>query len=69
VRAYANIADELEPASYSTADVARIKQQLDHFLNLREIMRKASGKTLDLKAYEADNRARFRLSTTWTFWN
>ena len=27
VRAYANIADELEPAGYSSADVYRIKQQ------------------------------------------
>ena len=56
VRAYANIADELEPAGYSSADIARIKQQLDHYLNVREIIRKASGETLDLKAYEADMR-------------
>ncbi len=56
VRAYANIADEFEPAGYTAADIARIKQQLDHFLNVREIIRKASGETLDLKAYEADMR-------------
>ena len=56
VRAYANIADELEPAGYSDADIARIKQQLDHYLKMREIIRKASGETLDLKAYEADMR-------------
>jgi type I restriction enzyme, R subunit len=56
VRAYANIADELEPAGYSAADVSRIKKQLDHYLNVREIIRKASGETLDLKAYEADMR-------------
>jgi len=56
VRAYANISDELEPAGYSLADIARIKQQLDDFLNVREIIRKASGETLDLKAYEADMR-------------
>src|SRR5574342_1336731 len=30
IRAYANIADELEPAGYSTADVSRIKKKLDH---------------------------------------
>src|SRR5208283_1457718 len=51
-----NIADELESAGYSAADIARIKQQRDHFLNLREIIRKASSETLDLKAYEADMR-------------
>jgi type I restriction enzyme R subunit len=56
VRAYANIADELEPAGYSAADVGRIKKQLDHYLNVREIIRKASGESLDLKAYEADMR-------------
>ncbi|MBU2537224.1 MAG: HsdR family type I site-specific deoxyribonuclease, partial [Proteobacteria bacterium] len=56
VRAYANISDELEPAGYSSADINRIKQQRDHFLNVREIIRKASGESLDLKAYEADMR-------------
>jgi type I restriction enzyme R subunit len=56
VRAYANIADELEQAGYSSADVIRIKQQLNHYLNVREIIRKASGESLDLKPYEADMR-------------
>lgn len=56
VRAYANIADELEPAGYSSADITRIKQQLDHYLKVREIIRKATGESLDLKAYEADMR-------------
>ena len=56
VRAYANIADELEHAGYNSADISRIKQQLDYYLNVREIIRKASGESLDLKAYEADMR-------------
>jgi len=56
VRAYANVADELDAAGYDSADVARIKQQLDHYLDLREIVRRASGETLDLKAFEADMR-------------
>ena len=56
VRAYANIADELEPAGYGAGDVGRIKGQLAHYLNVREIIRKASGESLDLKAYEADMR-------------
>ena len=56
MRAYANIADELEAAGYSDGDIVRIKQQLDHYLNVREIIRKASGESLDLKAYEADMR-------------
>ena len=56
VRAYANIADELGLAGYSISDISRIKQQVDHFIKVREIIRKASGETLDLKAYEADMR-------------
>ena len=56
VRAYANIADELEPAGYSAADVARIRAHLDHYLKVRDVVRLASGETLDLKAYEADMR-------------
>lgn len=56
VRAYANIADELEAAGYGEADIARLKQQLKYYLNVREIIRKASGESLDLKAYEADMR-------------
>jgi type I restriction enzyme R subunit len=56
LRAYANIADELEAAGYSTSEIAQIKQQLNHYLNVREIIRKASGESLDLKPYEADMR-------------
>jgi hypothetical protein len=56
VWSYANIADELDTAGYTAADITGIKQQLDHYLNVREIIRKASGESLDLKAYEADMR-------------
>lgn len=56
IRAYANVADELEAAGYSAPDIARIKQQRDDYLNLREIIRKASGESLDLKPFEADMR-------------
>jgi type I restriction enzyme R subunit len=56
VRAYANIADELERAGYSAVEITRIKGGVDRYVKLREIIRKASGKTIDLKAYEADMR-------------
>lgn len=56
IRAYANLADELEPAGYSVTDISRIKKQVDESLSIREIVRKASGESLDLKAYEADMR-------------
>ena len=56
VRAYANIADELPNAGYSDTQIASIKGNLDRYLKLREIIRQASGETIDLKAYEADMR-------------
>jgi type I restriction enzyme R subunit len=56
VRAYANIADELGRAGYNSAEIQRINQALDRYLKLREIIRNASGESLDLKAYEADMR-------------
>ncbi|MFC3074603.1 type I restriction endonuclease subunit R [Shinella pollutisoli] len=56
VRAYANIADEMAAAGYSIADVARIKTQVEHYLNARDTVRLASSESLDLKAYEADMR-------------
>ncbi|MCD2449505.1 HsdR family type I site-specific deoxyribonuclease [Methylicorpusculum oleiharenae] len=56
VRSYANIADEMDTAGYSRDDTQHIKQRIDHYLAIREIIRKASGETLDLKAYEADMR-------------
>jgi type I restriction enzyme, R subunit len=56
VRAYANISDEMDRAGYGQADVARIKERLNHYVNAREIVRRASDESLDLKAYEADMR-------------
>ena len=56
VRAYAAIADDLEAAKYSAEEIARIKGDVQRTLDLREIIRKASGETIDLKAYEADMR-------------
>ena len=56
VRAYANIADDLDHANYNADEIPRIKQNITRYLNLGEIIRKASGETIDLKAYEADMR-------------
>jgi len=56
LRAYANIADELEAAGYNSAEIALMKQEIDRFLEIRQIIRVASGETIDLKAYEADMR-------------
>jgi len=56
VRAYANIDGELDKAGYGDADISRIKQKLDEYLKLREIIRNAANEKLDMKAYEADMR-------------
>lgn len=56
VRAYAGIADDLDEAGFSRAQIAALKDKIDHALNAREIVRLASNETLDLKAYEADMR-------------
>lgn len=56
IRAYANIAVEMQEAGYTEAETEAIKKELDNYLRLREIIRKASGETLDMKAYEADMR-------------
>ncbi|ACL72857.1 type I restriction-modification system restriction subunit [Thioalkalivibrio sulfidiphilus HL-EbGr7] len=56
MRTYAGLADEMEPAGYSAKEAAEIKRRLEDYLKLRDIIRNASGETLDLKAYEADMR-------------
>lgn len=56
VRAYAALADDLESAGYGPPEVVRLKRELQRYVDLREIIRKASGETIDLKAYEADMR-------------
>jgi type I restriction enzyme R subunit len=56
VRAFANISDDLDTAGYSSSDVAEIKRFISDYLKLRDMIRNASGETLDLKPYEADMR-------------
>ncbi len=56
VRAYANIADDMERAGYSPKETAHIKYQVDMSVKLRDLVKRASNESLDLKAYEADMR-------------
>ena len=56
IRAYANIADDLEPAGYGAAEIERLKGRQKHFIDLRELIRRAAGETLDIKPFEADMR-------------
>ncbi len=56
LRAFANIADELQSAGYSPSEIERINQKLNQYLKLRDTIRLASGEILDTKSYEADMR-------------
>jgi len=52
IRAYANIANEMEEAGYSANEIEQIKNDVKYFENLRAETKLASGDYIDLKAYE-----------------
>ncbi len=52
IRAYANIADEMEEASYKPTEIEAIKNDLKHFESVRKEIQLASGDWVDLKQYE-----------------
>ena len=52
LRAYANLANEMVAAGYSSADAQTIKSEVAHFENVRSEVKLASGDYIDLKMYE-----------------
>ncbi|MBF2709312.1 type I restriction endonuclease subunit R [Flavobacterium soyangense] len=52
IRAYANIADEMEEAGYKPSEIEAIKNDLKHFESVRKEIQLASGDWVDLKQYE-----------------
>lgn len=54
IRAYANLKADFVNTNFSEKEIKRFQQKMDDYLNLREIIHKASGETINLKAYEAD---------------
>jgi len=52
IRAYANIADEMEEAGYKPKEIENIKSDLKHFEIVRKEIQLASGDWVDLKQYE-----------------
>lgn len=56
MRAYTNISAEMTEAGYTDKEIEDIKISVENYLRLREIIRKASGETLDMKPFEADMR-------------
>lgn len=56
IRAYANLADEMEAAGYNAHEIEHIDNRLKFYADLREAIKNASGEKLDMKDYEADMR-------------
>jgi type I restriction enzyme R subunit len=52
IRAYANIADEMEEAGYKPHEIEKIKAEIKHYENVRKEIQLASGDYVDLKQYE-----------------
>jgi type I restriction enzyme R subunit len=52
LRAYANLANELDEAGYSAEEAAKIKQEVEHFSKVRDEIKLASGDYIDMKLYE-----------------
>lgn len=52
VRAFANLANELEEAGYTPAEINTLKAEVDHYEKVRNEVKLASGDYIDLKMYE-----------------
>ncbi|MCY4181292.1 MAG: HsdR family type I site-specific deoxyribonuclease [Gammaproteobacteria bacterium] len=56
LRAYADIANEMQAAGYTVAEAKTIRDEVDHFAKAREEVKLGSGDHIDLKRYEPDMR-------------
>lgn len=56
IRAYNNIASEMEEAGYTKQQAEKIKFKVDDYTELRNSIKNASGDYIDLKKYEPDMR-------------
>ncbi len=52
LRAYAELANEMDAAGYSAAEAQTIRDEVDHFEKARSEVKLASGDYIDLKVYE-----------------
>ena len=52
LRAYANLANEMQDAGYSDAEAREIKAEVDHYEKVRQEVKLASGDYVDMKMYE-----------------
>lgn len=56
IRAYSGLKADFANTQFTNAEIQRFHQKMEDYLNLREVIRIASGETIDLKSYEADMR-------------
>jgi len=52
VRAYANLANELQVAGFADAEAGALKAEVTHYESVRNEVKQASGDAIDLKQYE-----------------
>ena len=52
LRAYANLANEMEAAGYTADEAGTIRDEVDHFEKVRQEVKLASGDYVDMKMYE-----------------
>lgn len=52
IRAYANLANEMEDAGYSLAEIETIQQEVKHYESIRKEVKLASGDYVDMKVFE-----------------
>lgn len=55
-RTYGNIANEMEAAGYSATEAAAIKDEVAHYVNVRDEVKLGAGENVDFKQYEAGMR-------------
>jgi len=52
IRAYADLANELEKAGYTPDEIKKIKEEVEHYEKVRTEVKMGSGDYIDLKVYE-----------------
>lgn len=56
IRTYANIANEMETAGYTTREIYDIQQEVKHYQKVSQEIKLSSGDYIDFKAYQNDMR-------------
>jgi len=56
IRSYANVANEMNKLGYTEEQIARIKEEVTFYSDLRDTIKQASGDYLDLKRFEPGMR-------------